>query len=239
MASENNTFVSLGYSKDIEKAARKYDEYVLGKFGPESDLNFPLIRIRDDDILVHSSSYEDTFGRFRQVHEWVCESKQFIHVPTILVEEIQEFPDCIEYIKQETKEGRMLPEIHGHRHVDFAKLPKEELIDKFKLCKEFLWEKFEVKARYVYSPWGANAPHISDACEETGLKLIDCSRIMKLEGKHGIVQRLKDGEKLSNFYGCEFFTHFWGGGARLKRIVEVFKHGSWAAAKEANRELFR
>lgn len=234
-----NKQVYLGlFTSEIE-AAKAYDHAATLHFGPYAKVNFQKIRIRDDDILVNSSSYPDSFGRFKQIHEWICESTQFIHVPTILVKEIQQFPECIEYIRNETKEGRMLPEIHGHEHVDFAKISKEDLKEKFKLCKEFLWEKFEAHPRYVYSPWGASQPHLHEAAEECGLKLIDCSQIMKLEGKHGIVQRLKDGEDPSKFYGCEFFTHFWAGGARLKRIVEVFKHGSWEEAKKANRELFR
>ncbi len=235
----DNKTKGLGYFSSEEAAARVRDEAIISRFGPEMSLNFPLIRIRDDDILVHSSSYEDTFGRFKQVHEWVCASKQFIHVPTILIEEIQEFPECIRYIRDETEKGRMLPEIHGLRHIDYAKLDKAEIVQHLNICKQFLWDSFGRKSQCFMTPWGANAPHIFEAAEEVGLQVIDCSAIMKLEGKHGIVQRLRDGEKLSKFYGCEFFTHFWAGGARLKRIVEVFKHGSWAEAKKANRELFR
>ena len=98
-----------------------------------------MIRVRDDDVLIRSSGC-DSFKRFKQVHSWICESDKFIHVPAVLVTEIQEFPECIKFVREETQAGRMMPETHGFEHIDYAKLTKDEIIEHLKRCKEFNYE---------------------------------------------------------------------------------------------------
>ncbi len=205
------------------------------------------IFVRDDDVLIGSSSWDDSLGRFKQVHDWCLLSNRFLHVPAILFNNvvkdgtpgIDHFPGAIEYIKEQTQEGKMRPEIHGWEHIDYAKLSVPEIREHLKRCKESMKEHFDVEATTWYTPWGANASHMHDAALEEGLKLIDCSRINKMEGRHGVVQRLRDGEDISFLEEDEVFTHWWGGGSRLLRIIQVGIHGSWAEAKAANRELFR
>ena len=198
------------------------------------------IRVRDDDVLGKTSSYDDSLGRFRQVHEWVVEvHPTMVHIPFILVRDISKFPDAIAYVRDQTEKGLLYPEIHGLEHIDYAKLTKAEVIEHLNICKEFILNEFGRVATRWTTPWGANASHLYEAAAECGLTLTDCSDILKLEGRYGICQRLKDGEPISNFYGHEIFMHYWGGGARLKRVVEVVKHGSWEAAAKVNRELFK
>lgn len=202
-----------------------------------------LIRLRDDDVGIESSSWDSSFKRFQEVHNWTTEWYEILHVPTILVNDIKRNPAWVKYVRDETEKGNMLPEIHGHEHVDFAKLSKEELVRQFGYCKEFIANEFGYTPKLVMSPWGANAPHISTAAEECGLKLRDCSDIFKLGGRYGIIQLFKDGHTSLSIRNVlredlEIFTHFWEGGLRIKRVVELFKHGSWAAAEEANWSLF-
>lgn len=198
-----------------------------------------MIRVRNDDVLLGSSSYDDEFGRFKQIHEWTLESERFLHVPTILVTEIQDFPRCIEYIQEQTEAGHMRPEIHGLRHIDYGKVSTFEVMDQLQLCKEYFERWGFGKPTKWYTPWGASQAHLHHAAKKVGLTLIDCDKINKLNGKHGIVQRLKDGEKVDFLEGDEIFMHWWTGGARLKRVIEVANHGSWEAAAKANRELFK
>ncbi len=197
------------------------------------------IGVRDDDVLLQSSSYDDPFGRFKQIHEWIAASDRFIHVPTVLITEIQEFPECIEYIRKEAVAGRMRPEIHGLRHIDYGKLSEFEVMDQLNLCLKYFKRWGFGRPRKWYTPWGASQAHLHYAAKKVGLKLVDCSGINKLNGRYGIIQRLKDGETVDFLDGDEIFMHWWEGGARLKRVIEVARHGSWDAAKEANRELFK
>ena len=198
-----------------------------------------MIYVRDDDVLLRSSSYKDPFAHFRTVHNWILETDKLLHVPAILVTEIQDFPACIEYIKNETSEGRMRPEIHGLNHIDYAKLPLVEVKNHLGQCKQALWTWFKATPTKWYTPWGANAPHLYEAAREYGLQLVDCSKINKLAGRYGIVQLAKDGHDLEKFlHEGEIFFHWWEGGMRLKRVIEVLKHGSYQAAKAANGDWF-
>lgn len=198
-----------------------------------------MIYIRDDDVLVGSSSHPDPVKHFKTVHSWICETNKLLHVPAILVTEIQQFPEAIEFIKAETAAGRMRPEIHGFQHIDYAKLFGAETVDHLKRCIEFITENFGTTPTRFYTPWGANADNIKNACEYLGLTMVDCSAINKLQGRYGVIQRLRDGEDPHKFLeGQEVFFHWWEGGMRLKRLIEVLKHGSWAAAHAANKDWF-
>jgi peptidoglycan/xylan/chitin deacetylase (PgdA/CDA1 family) len=167
-----------------------------------------------------------------------------IHVPTICLLEIQEFPEAIEWIRQETQEGRMLPEIHGLSHKDYAKLTEKEIVAELNVCRDWIYHQFGHEATKFYSPWGAGfnaaGAHIRPAAESTGIELITCEQINKLQGRYGVCQELADGRDISYIhnFGGEIFMHWWEGGSRLKRVVETIKHGSWAEAKKANRKLF-
>ncbi len=203
-----------------------------------------MIRIRDDDVLLSSSSAGDEFKKFKMVHEWICEvPDRLIHVPAILVTEIQEFPEAIEYIRQETAEGRMLPEIHGWSHKDYASLSSAEIVLELRDCKAFIRKEFNHTATKFYTPWGAGADergkHIRGAAAAVGLEMITCENIHKMNGRYGVVRELKDGRDIDYLEGKEIFLHWWENVTRLKRIIEVIKHGSWEEAKAANRKLFR
>jgi len=202
-----------------------------------------MIRVRDDDVLLSSSSYSDELGRLKQIHDWICEVPDtLIHVPTILVTEIQEFPAAIEYIRKETAEGRMLPEVHGLSHKDYASLSSVEIVFELTQCKEFIHRQFNHVATKFYTPWGAGADergkHIKGAAISVGLEMVTCENITKLQGRFGVCQELRNGRDISYLDGDEIFMHWWEGGSRLKRVVEVAKHGSWEEAKKANRKLF-
>lgn len=206
-----------------------------------------MIRVRDDDVLIDSSGHDSAFLRFKQTHEWIT-SAGFMHVPAILVHNnveqghrgIKGFPEAISYIREYVEEGSMAPQIHGWEHVDYGKKSCEQVIEDIGKAKDFLFDTWGVEATKWYTPWGASQPHLWEAAANLHLELVDCSRISKLEGQYGVVARLKAGEKLEDFMGDqEIFYHWWVGGARLLRVCEVAKHGSWEAAKAANPKLFR
>ncbi len=205
-----------------------------------------MIYVRDDDVLIDSSGFEDSFKHFKTVHEWICETDKLMHVPAILVHNVVKdgsrgllgFPDAMEFIKSETAAGRMQPQIHGYEHIDYGKLNKEEVRDHLMKCQDFIWRNFNFDPTVWYTPWGASQPHLHEVTELMGLKLVDCSRIHKLAGKHGVVQRLRDRESPDYLEDDEIFFHWWEGGLRLKRVIEVLKHGSWDKAESENKDWF-
>jgi hypothetical protein len=202
------------------------------------------IRVRDDDVLLSSSSKGDEFTKFKMVHEWIQEvPDRLIHVPTILVTEIQKFPKCIEYIREETAEGRMAPEIHGLKHHDYAALTTAEIVLELDECQEWIYKNLGCTPHKFYTPWGAGADergaHIKGAAKSLGLELVTCENIHKMDGRYGVIRTLMDGKDISYLEGDEIFLHWWQNVTRLKRIIEVIKHGSWGSAKAANKKLFR
>jgi peptidoglycan/xylan/chitin deacetylase (PgdA/CDA1 family) len=198
-----------------------------------------MIYLRDDDVLVGSSGHEDSFKKFQQVHRWICETDKLLHIPAILVTEIQAYPECIAYIKEETRKGRMSPEIHGYKHIDYGKLSYDEVVDHLRRCKNFIGEQFDITAKTWYTPWGANSPTLQQASAECGLILVDCSNLNKLNGRYGVIQEAKEGKNIAKLFDKkEIFYHWWQGGLRLKRMVEILKHGSIEAAMEHTEGIF-
>jgi len=148
-------------------------------------------------------------------------------------------PEAVAYIKEQKDLGKMSLQIHGWEHIDYAKLSVKEVIDDLERCKDFFYDKFEMIPSRWYTPWGANAPHLYEAADETGLTLIDCSQIYKMNGRYGIIQLAKEGKDIEKFlHKKEIFFHWWEGGMRLKRVIEIVKHGSYEAAKAANGNWF-
>lgn len=195
-----------------------------------------MIYIRDDDVLVNSSAYTDKrktpLERFKQIHRWICDTPKLLHVPTLVVGPLLSNPEAIAFIKEEAQCGRMLPQVHGYEHIDYGKLSKEEVIEDLKKCQEFIWKNFDIIATKWYPPWGANAPHLYAAAAARKLELIDCSSI---NTPGSVIQRVYNGEDIEMFMDeKEVFVHWWERGMRLKRIVEILKHGSVEAAKAAN-----
>jgi hypothetical protein len=206
-----------------------------------------MIYIRDDDVLIDSSSYSDPFKHFKTVHGWICElPDKLLHVPALLMYHniekqdrgLLSFPEAVEFIKAETAAGRMRPEIHGYEHKDYKPLSVERVVTELEICKDWLWCEFDTKATKWYTPWGANAPHLYEAADTAGLELIDCSDINKLAGRYGVVQQFREGRLPEYIEEKEIFFHWWEGGNRLQRAIEVIKHGDWITAKANNGKWF-
>lgn len=198
-----------------------------------------MIYIRDDDVLLSSKGFGDPVARLKQIHEWICESPKLMHVPTILCTEIKAFPTAINFIREETHAGRMLPQLHGWEHIDYAKLHHAAIVTHLEDSKHWMIDNLDVCPTRWYTPWGANAPHLYTAANECGLKLIDTSNRIVLEGPNGVLATLQKGVPVDYLDGREIFLHWWQRGLRLWRLALVAKHGSWEAAKAAKREVFK
>jgi peptidoglycan/xylan/chitin deacetylase (PgdA/CDA1 family) len=205
-----------------------------------------MIRVRDDDVLNKSSGMGDEFKKLQMVHEWICEVPDtLIHVPAILVTEIQAFPEAIEFIRQETAEGRMIPEVHGLEHKDYANLTSSEIVLELEECKEWIFKNLGHKATKFYTPWGAGADergkHIKGAASAAGLEMVTCKGINKLNGRYGVVQEMKNGRDIHYLDGREIFLHWWENMTRLRRVVDMIKYGSWEEAAKSSKykKIFR
>jgi len=226
-----------------------------------------MIRVRDDDILVPSREWPDPFKRFRQIHRWIAEvPEHFVHVPAILTEEIQQFPQCIEYVKEEVKAGRMIAELHGfHHEIDYQRRSVNDCFSDLDKAINWMVKHLESRPNIWYTPKGAGryplreyhieekfneltaqADRMREAAARLGLEVVS-EFDNKMEGRDGICRHLMDGRSLDaisnsrNIEGGhkEISTHWWSRGIRLKRVIVAVKHGSWAKAMDIEPEFFR
>lgn len=193
------------------------------------------IRVRDDDVLIRSRQFAgQEFGRFKGYHNTVLQDQRhFIHVGAILVTEIQDFPEAIEFIKAETAAGRFLPEVHGLKHIDYAALSTEEIQEHLLTCRQFIQEKMDYNPTVFYTPWGAGederGSHIGPAAAAVGFKLVTCARIKQQHPARILedVKRIEQGlftqeELMAKWSGQELMRHWWEGLGALDEVVKYF-----------------
>jgi len=173
----------------------------------------PSIRVRDDDVMVHSSGFndEECVERFKRVHEIIVEGGA-LHVPAILITEILDFSDVIVFIRQETLAGRMEPQWHGWKHVDYAKIPQEQIEREIKMSQTRFREWFGRGFTKFYTPWGADASHINDACNRQKVHMVTCADIVRC------VHVNREPEKFRG-KDVEILIHWWEGVGRLEKAL--------------------
>lgn len=200
------------------------------------DQAYTRIRVRDDDVLIKSRQFAgNEFGRFKGFHNIVLKDpKHFIHVGAILVTEIQDFPEAIEFLRAETAAGRFLPELHGFKHIDYAALTPDEIKDHLLLGRQFIQSNFSYNPTVFYTPWGAGederGKHIRQAAADVGFKLVTCAGIRQRYPARVVedIRRVKSGEitnaeLLLKWEGQELFRHWWEGTGAMDEMVEYFK----------------
>lgn len=212
-----------------------------------------ILKVRDDDILVHSRQYKAReFDRFKDKHEVICKSDKLLHVPAILVSEIQDFPQCVNYVKSETIAGRMHPELHGYKHVDYAALAEFEVIEHLEQSLEWFTQTFNFLPTKWYTPFGAgvNAQgiHLVEIAKRFNLTLVgvygahnEYPEVQVSKELTTIMREIREGKSFNQI--CleneDTMYHWWARGSRLERLVEVSIYGSWSDAAIFNKELFQ
>lgn len=193
-------------------------------------MSYKQIRIRDDDVLVTSSSFTGKeFARFRGFHNMVKEDpKHFIHVLAVLTTEIQAFPECIDYIKEETAAGTMFPEVHGLHHIDYASLPYAETVAQLSEARQFIIDRFNYTPTVWYSPWGAGADergsHLRAAAMDAGLNLVTCKGMIQPSDLIKDIRTTSDPKELiQRWEGKEILRHWWEGSGALMESIQFFK----------------
>lgn len=198
-----------------------------------------ILRIRDDDVLVHSSGYSNIPTRFKQYHSWFAPVYgKVLHVANILCFDIQPYQETVEFIREEFDLGHLEPQIHGWRHDKYHQMPLAEVVDSLKKCQDWFVDVLDAQASLWYTPWGASEPHLWEAAAMVGLELRDTSKI-QMPGE--VVNALKDPANypLDKINEKEVLSHWWERGRRIERIVACYQYGSYFQAKSINPELFR
>lgn len=198
-----------------------------------------LIRVRTDDVLVHSEPMKGReFQKWRKHHQWVLEAPDyFYHVAAILCKDIQDFPDAIAFIKEEVGAGRLALDLHGWEHIDYSKLTQEEIEEHLEKSFEFFLKTFNCLPIRWATPWGGTSENITKAARKYSL-IVEGVRDPVIDQGHAasIVQHANSIEPM---VGKVIMVHWFERGLRLLRIVLAAKYGSWQQAELAHPEWFK
>lgn len=186
-----------------------------------------MLIIRVDDVLVESAQWSGRRNapyRFAQIHRWLCKSKKIMHMPTLICFTLQNFPDTVKLIQQETLEGRMNPQLHGWEHINYNALSEFDI--KIHLDKSITWFKENLgKEPLIWcTPWGSVSEKLEKCAKTFGLEI---------QGTSGLLEPLlwlknyenESSETLSNLIEnnmCyNILAHWWERGGRLDRISKM------------------
>jgi len=196
-----------------------------------------MIRIRIDDVMCDSSQYskgrDKAIARFEQMHRWFTQApNKILHVPTIIVKDIQEYPETICLLKREVKQMRMFPQIHGYEHLDYNKLTEEEIKNHLELCIEWFQDVLEFHPTIWITPWGSESEMLSRVAR---------SLFLQVEGvRHcitpGVAVKVAKEKGIDALNGRTVMEHWWKKGLNLLRLSDIARLGSYEAAVKWDKE---
>jgi len=198
-----------------------------------------LIRIRSDDVLVHSEQMKGVeFNKWRKHHQWVLEAPDyFYHVAAILCKDIQDFPNAIAFINEEVGAGRLALDLHGWEHVDYAKLTQEEIELHLEQSFEFFLKTFNCLPTRWATPWGGNSSDISKAARKYSLQVEGVIDPVIDQGQ--AVHIVQSANSIVPLLGKVIMVHWFERGLKLWRIIQAAKYGSWVEAAVAHPEEYK
>jgi len=206
-------------------------EYDDGKRHIGATVPFQKIRIRDDDVLVPSRQWPDSVKRFKGFHNIITQDpKHFLHVATILVTEIQQFPEILPFLRDEMNAGRIELQLHGLKHIDYGQVREHLVVEDLQYSKQWMLDHLGVLPKKWYTPWGASQDHLHRAAASVDLELIDCSKIhhpselgLDVRGNKARARGYNNVELLRKWEGVEILRHFWEGVGALNESIQYFK----------------
>jgi len=179
-----------------------------------------MIRLRIDDVMVKSEAWdkERSENRFKTIQQWVNEAGgSVIHIPTILVGEIQDFPNTVEFIKEETARYRMFPEIHGWAHINYDEVDEDEIDRHLNFCLEWFRDVLNIRPGIWCLPWGGEGlPHVHSAANRAGLVVESVSHCIS---PTEALQKLET-EGIDQF-NYTILDHWWSKGNAIQRICKM------------------
>jgi peptidoglycan/xylan/chitin deacetylase (PgdA/CDA1 family) len=191
-----------------------------------------MIYVRDDDVLLKRMAHKDAHAEFMNVHD-IIEKYGYIHCPAILTKDIEEFPQTIAAIKQKTAEGKMIPQLHGSSHIDYANLTETELVRDYNECQEWFLTHLGVRYTKHYTPWGAGGRRkdgtpmtrgtlIAPTAKSMGIEVVDMYK--PLDPRHIIADKEMNCRELWNKYnGRTIFLHWWYSPELLNEALQILK----------------
>jgi hypothetical protein len=192
-------------------------------------------RVRIDDVLWASTGMAGKEQqKFTKYVNW-CRDADLYVVPNILCQDLDRFPECKEWIRQEYLEGRFTAlDLHGWDHGPYKGRSTEEISEH--LDQAFAWfdEAFDTAPIRWVTPHGADSPEIRRAAAEFGL-IVETTAPPVIDQK-AADGKLKQTRSLDFLQDAVIMTHWWERGLALYRLTQCIKAGSVDRAIDETRD---
>jgi len=192
-------------------------------------------RIRFDDILWATGDPKvkgKEFQKFKKHISW-CKDIDVPLAPAILCQDIEQFPECIQYVREQTWEGTMHPDLHGWTHEDHGRLNEEEVSDHLDKALNWFEANLGVMPIRFVTPHGANSHAIQAAAQKYDLIVEDTS-FPVIDQKTADSQLRETGD-VTLLDDRVLMVHYWEKGLRLFRIAKIIQYGNIPEAIESSK----
>lgn len=191
--------------------------------------------VRLDDVLISSEAMKGKeLQKFQKYVNWCVDAGVEVR-PNILCQSIQQFPEAIDWIKEQLDNDVFLNlDLHGWDHGPYADRDTDQITAELDKAFEFMWNTFGVVPCRWVTPHGANSGHIQLAAKKFDL-------IVETTEDPVIDQKVAD-RMLRDEVAVEFFTdkvimaHWWERGLSLYRLTQCWHHGRIITAIDETRK---
>jgi len=196
-----------------------------------------MIRIRIDDVMWNSSGWdrERAIRRYRNRCNWLKKDRDNIsHVAAIIVKDIQEYPETIELVKSGLNEGSLSPQLHCWEHVNYDDLTEFTITEHLEQSLDWFSKTLNFQPTIWITPWGSSGTPIMHTIAARFQLEIESTRFC-IEPPHAVKLCIEHGNT-NILHNQTVMDHWWKRGNHIPRIVEISRHGSYAAALEYDKE---
>lgn len=196
-----------------------------------------MIRFRIDDVMWDSSGWDRkrATNRFSAFHHIIAETHGAIHVPALIVKDIENYPEVKDLVIKETLANRMFPQIHCYEHVNYEHLPKRKIEIHLINCLQWFHKNIQLHQPTLWiTPWG------SEGTED--MREVAKRWYLRIEGTKNTLSpqvaldTLKKHDTPAILHGQTIMDHWWTKGSKILRICQVIKRGSYQEAVLADKK---
>lgn len=197
-----------------------------------------MVIIRVDDVMCDSSAWNRprAIRRINAFQRWMKDINQIKYQPTILVSEIQEYPEVVTNLNIGIKEGYVYPMIHGYKHIDYGSLSQLDIEIHLEKCMDWFKKVFDYVPKQWATPWGAKSIQMKNAAKKFDLEVQTTQNTIDVKKA---IYHLKNGSNIDIFHNQLILEHWWNRGSTLLKFIDCIKYGSYENAilwDKANRE---
>ena len=190
-------------------------------------------RVRIDDTLWCSSGLEGQEHRkFVKYVKWCTEAQVECH-PNVLCQELEKFPETMEFLQEELSEDRISLDLHGWTHGPYQDLSVGEVEEHLDKALGWFAEKMDWTPIRWVTPHGSDSPAMRDAAAKYGLPIETCDDpVIDQRVAAGILRKTRSLDFLD---GKIIMAHWWERGLALYHLTRSIQYGGVKQAIEATR----